>query len=313
MIDSKSIADRSAGAQPGPSTRAPSTPGGAGATPSRPRSSPRPGSWPAATGWRRSRCAIWPSASICVSRRCTCTSIRSSRCTTRCSSTVTASWSGPWRATRRPTIRVRRSSSSSSSAFALPTEDVVRHQLLFQRTIPGFKPSPEARANPSWRSSRSGGSACMASASPTSPTRRHLHGDRRRVTNQQVFNEPHGDRWLGQSRRVVEMFLADVEARAGRADGPTTSDCAIPGPRRHPPERKRPTETPTKEQDDGSPDQPGQRRTSRPTPPKAGSSSTTGSAIRGRSCSRTRRTSPRSAPPSSATWRSSNPSSNAAA
>ena len=43
--------------------------------------------------------------------------------------------------------------------------------------------------------------------------------------------------------------------------------------------------------------------TSPPTPPRASSTSTTGRATAGRCCSRTRRTSPRSAPPSSATSR----------
>ena len=48
-------------------------------------------------------------------------------------------------------------------------------------------------------------------------------------------------------------------------------------------------------------------------PPRAGSISTTGSATNGRCCSRTRRISRRSAPPSSATWRRSSRSSTSAA
>ena len=54
-------------------------------------------------------------------------------------------------------------------------------------------------------------------------------------------------------------------------------------------------------------------RTSRRRPRRARSSSTTGSATRGRCCSRTRGTSPRCARPSSATWPRSSPSSTAAA
>ena len=53
--------------------------------------------------------------------------------------------------------------------------------------------------------------------------------------------------------------------------------------------------------------------TSRRRPPKGRSASTTGSATRGRCCSPTPRTSPRSARPSSATWRRSSPSSTAGA
>ena len=55
------------------------------------------------------------------------------------------------------------------------------------------------------------------------------------------------------------------------------------------------------------------RPTSRPTRPRARSASTTGSATPGPCCSRTRRTSPRSARPSSATWRASSRSSTSAA
>jgi hypothetical protein len=41
-------------------------------------------------------------------------------------------------------------------------------------------------------------------------------------TNQQVFNDPNGDRWLRQTRRVVEMFLAGIEA------GPSKSQTVTP-------------------------------------------------------------------------------------
>jgi AcrR family transcriptional regulator len=99
-------------------------------------------------------------------------------------------------------------------------EDVVRHELLFQRTIPGFKPSPGARAETvafleiGWQRLMNVGVTDVASADVFTVM---VVG----LTHQQVFNEPRGDRWLGHVRRVVEMFLADVEARAGtsgRAD-----------------------------------------------------------------------------------------------
>ena len=41
---------------------------------------------------------------------------------------------------RRP--QRRRSSTSREALVRFSTDDVVRHQLLFQRTIPGFEPSP---------------------------------------------------------------------------------------------------------------------------------------------------------------------------
>lgn len=91
-------------------------------------------------------------------------------------------------------------------------EDVVRHQLLFQRTLPGFKPSPQAREvmleflEIGWQRLMAVGVADIASADIFTALVAGL-------AHQQVVHDPHGDRWLGQVRRAVEMFLADVERR----------------------------------------------------------------------------------------------------
>jgi AcrR family transcriptional regulator len=92
------------------------------------------------------------------------------------------------------------------------TEDVVRHQLMFQRTIPGFKPSPESRELVlAFREiGRQRLSAVGVADLPTADIFTAIVAG---LTNQQVFNDPHGDRWLRQTRRVVEMFLADIEQR----------------------------------------------------------------------------------------------------
>ncbi len=94
-------------------------------------------------------------------------------------------------------------------------EDVVRHQLLFQRTIPGFKPSPTSREL-SGAFLDIGRERLMAVAAIDV-----ARGDGfvftaivAGFTNQQVFNDPNGDRWLQLSRRAIEMFLADVDQRS---------------------------------------------------------------------------------------------------
>jgi AcrR family transcriptional regulator len=93
--------------------------------------------------------------------------------------------------------------------------DVVRHQLLFQRTVPGFKPSPQAREAAlglleiGWRRLVEVGVTDVASADIFTAI---VAG----FTHQQVFNDPRGDRWLRQVRRAVEMFLADAESWSSR-------------------------------------------------------------------------------------------------
>ena len=50
------------------------------------------------------------------------------------------------RALRRPTTRADASREGVRRFVEFCTSDVARYQLLFQRTIPGFEPSPEAFA-----------------------------------------------------------------------------------------------------------------------------------------------------------------------
>lgn len=86
-------------------------------------------------------------------------------------------------------------------------EDPVRYQLLFQRTIPGFEPSPESYA---------------AALHILELTREALHAcgitDPRGLdawtaiigglAAQQASNEPGGDRWLRLVDEFTDMFLA---------------------------------------------------------------------------------------------------------
>lgn len=93
------------------------------------------------------------------------------------------------------------------------SDDPVRHQLLFQRTIPGFEPSES-----SWPVAlefyelaseriRAAGVTEQADIDVFSAV---VNG----LAHQQVANDPGGDRWVRLARRMVEMFLADVDARA---------------------------------------------------------------------------------------------------
>ncbi|MEO6469686.1 MAG: TetR/AcrR family transcriptional regulator [Acidimicrobiia bacterium] len=95
------------------------------------------------------------------------------------------------------------------------TQDVVRHQLLFQRTIPGFKPSPASRTLSGEfleiGSDRLMGVAAIDVARGDGFVFTAIVAG---FTTQQVFNDPNGDRWLQLSRRAIEMFLADVDQRS---------------------------------------------------------------------------------------------------
>jgi AcrR family transcriptional regulator len=85
-------------------------------------------------------------------------------------------------------------------------DDVVRHQLLLQRTIPGFEPSPESFAVA--LEFYGFGLDLMGRAGVRDP------GDvdvftalTTGLAHQQVANDPGGDRWVRLASGVVEMFL----------------------------------------------------------------------------------------------------------
>jgi AcrR family transcriptional regulator len=92
------------------------------------------------------------------------------------------------------------------------SDDVVRHQLLFHRTIPGFEPSPEsyALAIEFYRV----GTERLAAAGVTEPGDIDLFtAVVSGLSHQQVANDPGGDRWVRQAGRAVELLLADVDRR----------------------------------------------------------------------------------------------------
>jgi hypothetical protein len=89
------------------------------------------------------------------------------------------------------------------------SEDVVRHQLLFQRTIPGFEPSPAsyALALAFYDLAR----CRLAAAGATDQSDIDLFSALvNGLAHQQVANDPGGDRWSVLAERAVTMFLTEV-------------------------------------------------------------------------------------------------------
>jgi AcrR family transcriptional regulator len=87
------------------------------------------------------------------------------------------------------------------------TTDVVRYQLLFQHLIPGFHPSPESYA-PAVRALDSA-RQFLERAGVRDP--RHLDLWTALTTglvDQQISNDPEGDRWTRLIDDAVAMFLA---------------------------------------------------------------------------------------------------------
>lgn len=93
-------------------------------------------------------------------------------------------------------------------------DDIVRHQLLFQRTIPGFEPSPE-----SWALALDfyeQASAVIKAAGVEDQADLDIFTALvSGMAHQQVANDPGGTRWVAHAERAVDMLLA-ATARRGR-------------------------------------------------------------------------------------------------
>ena len=110
------------------------------------------------------------------------------------------------------------------------TGDPPRYQLLFQRTLPGFDPSPESYA-PAVRS-LANVQRLLALNGITEA--RHLDLWTALITglvDQQVSNDPGGDRWVGLIDESIDMYLAHCQphhasrkpsSRPNRTKGPRT-------------------------------------------------------------------------------------------
>jgi len=86
------------------------------------------------------------------------------------------------------------------------TEDPVRYQLLFQRTIPGFEPSPESFAISVEGLERM--RSRLAAMGITNPGALDLlTAIGTGLTDQQISNDPGGDRWSCLADEAMEMFF----------------------------------------------------------------------------------------------------------
>jgi AcrR family transcriptional regulator len=99
------------------------------------------------------------------------------------------------------------------------SDDIVRHQMLFQRTIPGFEPSAEAfaLALEFYDVARQ----LLAAVGVTDQRNIDIFSALANgLAHQQVANEPGGKRWVRLAGSVTEMFLTDIDRR--RTTSPLT-------------------------------------------------------------------------------------------
>jgi AcrR family transcriptional regulator len=94
--------------------------------------------------------------------------------------------------------------------FEFCTSDPVRYQLLFQRTIPGFEPSPEswAVAVAAYEQHRLLLAGVDIHDQATLDLWTALLTG---LADQQISNDPGGDRWERLVDRAVDMLLADAQ------------------------------------------------------------------------------------------------------
>ncbi|MDQ1402687.1 MAG: hypothetical protein QOG03_1003 [Actinomycetota bacterium] len=102
------------------------------------------------------------------------------------------------------------------------TSDLARYQLLFQRTIPGFEPSPESYA-PAVRA-LAGSHERLARNGITSDAHRDMFtAVNTGLVNQQTSNDPGGDRWIRLIEDVIDMYLAFCQGQVKAGARPKTA------------------------------------------------------------------------------------------
>ena len=106
------------------------------------------------------------------------------------------------------------------------TSDLERYQLLFQRCVPGFEPSPQSYA-PALRA-LAGAREVLALNGITDA--RYLDVWTALITgliSQQVSNDPGGGRWTALIEESVAMFLAHCQPACPSAPGPARPEGAL--------------------------------------------------------------------------------------
>ncbi len=97
------------------------------------------------------------------------------------------------------------------------TADPARYQLLFQRTIPGFEPSPESFAiSVESLQATAARLAAMGMDHPHDLDLMTALGTG--LADQQISNDPGGDRWVLLVDEAVEMFFNYVTSRDERRE-----------------------------------------------------------------------------------------------
>jgi len=100
---------------------------------------------------------------------------------------------------------------SGRALLHFTVSDPVRNQLLFQRTIPGFEPTPDSYAPAIAMSARV--ESLIAELGVADPAQAMdlwtalISG----LSNQQLSNEPGGGRWIRLFDRTADMFFAEVD------------------------------------------------------------------------------------------------------
>ncbi|MDN5894816.1 MAG: TetR/AcrR family transcriptional regulator [Nocardioides sp.] len=97
----------------------------------------------------------------------------------------------------------------------------VRHQMLFQRTLPGFEPSPEGY-EPSLEFSRRATALCERAGIKDSADIDLFSALMNGMAHQQVANDPGGSRWADQAERAVDMLLAVAHKSTSKTSRTTT-------------------------------------------------------------------------------------------
>jgi AcrR family transcriptional regulator len=98
------------------------------------------------------------------------------------------------------------------------TEDPARYQLLFQRTLPGFAPTEESFAVALQILERA--YEALAASGVTTPAHRDLYTALTSgLADQQIANDPGGDRWLRLVGDACDMFLSHVQQKAPEHEG----------------------------------------------------------------------------------------------
>jgi AcrR family transcriptional regulator len=93
-------------------------------------------------------------------------------------------------------------------------EDIVRYQLLLQRTIPGFEPSPQSYA-PAIEVVEHGRQALRRCGITDDPAFDAFTGVIAGLAAQQNSNEPGGQRWVRLVDDIVDMYLAHYRPAHG--------------------------------------------------------------------------------------------------